>query len=135
MLDLQGKKIIVLTGIMGAGKTTIGSKLAEKLGFYFIDSDQEIEDVEGKSIADIFQKKGEKYFRNVEKNIVKEILNRDEQVVLSLGGGAFMDDEIRELIKARAISVWLYADLETLLYRVGAKHNRPLLQNVDKRAT
>ena len=98
-LDLMDKKIIVLTGIMGAGKTTIGSKLAEKLGFYFIDSDQEIEDSAGQSIANIFKNKGEKYFRQIEKDAVKGILNRDEKIVLSLGGGAFMDDEIRNLIK------------------------------------
>ncbi|MES2677522.1 MAG: 3-dehydroquinate synthase [Pseudomonadota bacterium] len=134
MLDLADKKIIVLTGMMGAGKTTIGSKLADKLGFYFIDSDQEIEDAAGQSIADIFKNKGEKYFRQIEKDTVKGILNRDEQVVLSLGGGAFMDSEVRDLIKQRAVSVWLYADLETLLYRIAAKNTRPLLHNVDKRA-
>ena len=132
-LDLMDKKIIVLTGIMGAGKTTIGSKLAEKLGFYFIDSDQEIEDSAGQSIANIFKNKGEKYFRQIEKDAVKGILNRDEQIVLSLGGGAFMDDEIRNLIKLRAVSVWLYADLENLLYRIASKNTRPLLHNVDKR--
>ncbi|MFT5703445.1 MAG: 3-dehydroquinate synthase [Rickettsiales bacterium] len=133
--ELQGKKIIVLTGIMGVGKTTIGIKLAERLGFYFIDSDQEIEDSTGQSIDKIFQGKGEKYFRNLERETVKEILNRDEYIILSLGGGAFMNDEIRSSIEEKAISVWLYADLETLLHRVSHKNNRPLLQNVDKRAT
>lgn len=135
MLDLQGKNIIVLTGMMGAGKTTIGNKLADKLGFYFIDSDQEIEDREGDSISEIFKKKGEKYFRDIEKDVVTKILSRDEQIVLSLGGGAFMNEEIRNLIKSRAISVWLYADIDTLLHRISAKSNRPLLNNVDKRAT
>ncbi len=134
MLNLTDKKIIVLTGMMGVGKTTIGSKLANKLGFYFIDSDQEIEDFAGQSIANIFADKGEKYFRQIEKEIVAKILNRDEQIVLSLGGGAFMDAEIRNLIKDRAFSIWLYADIETLLHRISTKNTRPLLHNVDKRS-
>jgi len=134
MLNLVDKKIIILTGIMGAGKTTIGTKLAEKLGFYFIDSDQEIEDLVGQSIANIFKNKGEKYFRQIEKEVIKGVLNRDEQMVLSLGGGAFMDEEIRDIIKGCGVSIWLYADLEILLYRVSSKNNRPLLQNVGRRA-
>ena len=133
-LDLKDKKIIVLTGLMGVGKTTIGNKLADRIGFYFIDSDQEIEDRQQQSINNIFQNKGEKYFRQIEKEVVKEIMNRDEQMVLSLGGGAFMDDEIRALIKRRAISIWLYADIEVLLHRTANKNNRPLLNNIDKRA-
>jgi shikimate kinase/3-dehydroquinate synthase len=133
-LDLQDKKIIVLTGLMGAGKTTIGSKLAEKLGFYFIDSDQEIEDQQQQSIADIFKTKSEKYFRQIEKDVVKEVINRDEQIVLSLGGGAFMDEQTRRLIEKKAISVWLYADLDILLHRISNKNTRPLLNNLDKRS-
>jgi shikimate kinase / 3-dehydroquinate synthase len=132
-LDLQDKKIIVLTGLMGVGKTTIGSRLAEKLGFYFVDSDQEIEDQQQQSIANIFKTKGEKYFRQIEREAIKGIISRDEQVVLSLGGGAFMDEEIRELVKERAISIWLYADLDVLLRRITNKNTRPLLNNVDKR--
>jgi shikimate kinase/3-dehydroquinate synthase len=129
------KKIIALIGIMGSGKTTIGSKLARKLGFYFIDLDHEIEDRKQKSIAQIFKYEGEASFRKIEKEIVKEIIGRDETIVLSLGGGAFMDKEIRELIKRNAISVWLYADLEVLLQRVSSKNTRPLLNGVDKRLT
>ncbi|MFT6106060.1 MAG: shikimate kinase/3-dehydroquinate synthase [Rickettsiales bacterium] len=132
-IDLSDKKIIVLTGMMGVGKTTVGSKLAEKAGFYFIDSDQEIEDRCGQSITGIFQNKGEKYFRNVEKETILEILNRDENIVLSLGGGAFMNKEIRDSIKEKAISVWLYADLETLLHRISTKKTRPLLNKTNKR--
>ncbi|MCE3255715.1 MAG: bifunctional shikimate kinase/3-dehydroquinate synthase [Rickettsiaceae bacterium] len=133
-LNLQDKKMIVLTGMMGAGKTVIGSKLASKLGFYFIDSDQEIEDLKQQSISDIFKDKGEKYFREIEKQVVKDVLNRGENIVLSLGGGAFMDEEIRNLIKRNAVSVWLYADLDVLLHRISAKNTRPLLNNMDKRA-
>ena len=132
-LFLQEKKFIVLTGMMGAGKTTIGSKIASRLGFYFIDSDQEIEDLQQQSVANIFKNKGEKYFRQVEREVVKGILSRDENIVLSLGGGAFMDDEIRDLIKKCAISVWLYANIDTLLHRTSSKNTRPLLSNVDKR--
>ncbi|MFT6220517.1 MAG: shikimate kinase/3-dehydroquinate synthase [Myxococcota bacterium] len=132
-IDLNDKKIIVLTGMMGVGKTTIGNKLAESAGFYFIDSDQEVEDQSGQSIAEIFKHKGEKYFRTIEKEAVLEILNRDEHIVLSLGGGAFMDEEVRDLIKEKAVSVWLYSDLETLLYRISAKNTRPLLNRVNKR--
>lgn len=134
-LNQKARKIIVLTGIMGSGKTTIGTKLAEKLGFYFIDSDQEIEDFTKKSITKIFDSDGEAYFRKIENKIVKEIINRDEPMVLSLGGGAFMDKELRDLIKERAISIWLHADLDVLLHRIAAKNTRPLLNNVDKRLT
>jgi shikimate kinase/3-dehydroquinate synthase len=133
-LDFKDKKIIVLIGLMGVGKTTVGKKLANKAGFYFIDSDQEIEDRQQKSIVDIFKSKGEKYFRQIEKEIIKEIICRDEKIVLSLGGGAFMDKEIRALIKKLAISVWLYADIEILLHRISNKSNRPLLNNVDRRS-
>ena len=133
-LNLENKKIIVITGLMGVGKTTIGNKLASKLGFYFIDSDQEIEDRQQQSIVNIFKNKGEKYFRQIEKEIVTEIINRDEKIILSLGGGAFMDNEIRSLIKERAISIWLYADIEVLLCRIANKTTRPLLNNIDKRS-
>ena len=132
-LDFKDKKIIVLTGLMGVGKTTVGKNLAEELGFYFIDSDQEIEDQQQQSVVDIFKNKGEKYFRSIEKQIIKEIIDRDEYIVLSLGGGAFLDEEIRSLLKERAVSVWLYADIDILLRRTANKFQRPLLNNVDRR--
>ena len=127
------KKIIAIIGLMGVGKTTLGLKLSEKLGYYFIDSDQEIEDRENKSITDIFEQNGEKYFREVEKNVIKEIVMRDEEVVLSLGGGAFMNDEIRKILKEKALVVWLDASIDTILHRIGNKTNRPLLNRIDKR--
>ena len=118
---------------MGSGKTTIGKKLAENLGYYFIDSDQEIEDREGKSVAEIFESSGEKYFRNLEKDIIKEVGSRGEEMVLSLGGGAFMNEETRDFLKGRANIIWLYADIDVILHRVGNKTNRPLLNNKNKR--
>lgn len=126
-------KIISLVGLMGVGKSTVGIKLAEALGYYFIDSDQEIEDREKKTISEIFQNKGEQYFRDLEKSIIKEIIHRDENLVLSLGGGAFINDEIRELLKRTTTVIWLDADIDSILLRVGNKNHRPLLQNSDKR--
>lgn len=129
----KDKKIIAIVGLMGVGKSTIGSKLAEKLGFYFIDSDQEIEDREKKSITKIFDEKGEGYFREVEKNLVKEIASRNENIVLSLGGGAFINDEVRKVLKEKSITIWLYASASEIIRRVGNKTSRPLLNKSNKR--
>lgn len=119
---------------MGVGKTTIGGKLAEKLKYYFLDCDQEIEDSESKSIKEIFAQDGEGHFRSVEKAIVKKIVSRDEEIVLSLGGGAFMDDETRKILKEKTITIWLHASIDEILRRVGNKNNRPLLNQKDKRS-
>ncbi len=127
------KKIIALIGMMGTGKTTIGSKLSEKLNVYFIDSDQEIEDSEQRTIANIFDAEGEEKFREIERKIVQDIMRRDEPMVLSLGGGAFIDPETRKLIKDGAVSIWLYSDVETILHRVAGKNTRPLLNGGDRR--
>lgn len=123
------KNIIALTGLMGSGKTTIGSKLAEMIGYYFIDSDQEIEDREKCSINEIFSLKGEKYFRQIEKEIIIDIIKRDEKIVLSLGGGSFIDDEIRNELQKKATTIWLDASIDTILMRVSNKQNRPLLNS------
>jgi len=128
------KKIIALVGMMGVGKTTIGFKLSERLGIYFIDFDQEIEDDQQKTIADIFDINGEEYFREVESRIIEGIIARDEPMVLSLGGGSLNDPKTRKLIKDKTISVWLNADLEIILHRAANKNTRPLLNAGDKRA-
>lgn len=130
---MKSQKIIAIIGLMGVGKTTLGAKLAEKLGYYFVDSDLEIEDQEKKSVSEIFAEKGEKYFRETEKKVIQEIIARDEQVVLSLGGGAFMNDEVREILLKKAIVIWLEAPIDVILHRLSSKTNRPLLNNKNRR--
>ncbi|HLD76998.1 MAG TPA: shikimate kinase [Rickettsiales bacterium] len=129
----KNKKIITIIGLMGVGKTTLGSKLAHKLGYYFVDSDREIEDSEKKSINDIFKKNGEQYFRDLECCKIKEIVARDEAMVLSLGGGAFMNDEIRQILLEKTLVIWLKASIDVILHRIGNKGNRPLLKGMNKR--
>ncbi len=130
---VQNKKIIAIIGLMGVGKTTLGNKLSEKLGYYFVDSDLEIEDREQKSITEIFAQKGEKYFREIEKKIIQEIVARDEQIVLSLGGGAFINEEVRNILRDKAVVIWLEAPLDVVLHRLSSKTNRPLLNNKNRR--
>lgn len=130
---MKTKKIIAIIGLMGVGKTTIGAKLAEKTKSYFIDCDQEIEDCERKTIPEIFTKNGEKYFRQIEKKIIQEIVFRDEEIVLSLGGGAFMDNETRAILREKSITIWLCASIDNILHRIGNKNTRPLLNQKDKR--
>ncbi|MDP6707218.1 MAG: shikimate kinase [Alphaproteobacteria bacterium] len=128
--DLQ--RSIVLVGIMGAGKSAIGRRLAARLGLPFIDADQEIEAAAGCSIEGIFARFGEAEFRKGEERVIERLL-KDGAKVLATGGGAFMNPRIRETIRERGISVWLRADLETLVRRVRRRDNRPLLKNGDQR--
>ncbi len=130
---MKNKKVIAIVGLMGVGKTTIGTKLADKMKYYFIDCDQEIEDREQRTINRIFVESGEKYFREVEKNVIKEIIARDEEIVLSLGGGAFINEETRKLLQEKAITIWLHASIDEILHRIGHKNNRPLLNQQNKR--
>jgi shikimate kinase len=123
---------IVLVGLMGAGKTSVGRRLAAALGANFVDSDDEIVDAAGMSIADIFENLGEAHFRDGERRVLARLLSEAPQVIAT-GGGAFMNPETRALIKARAVSVWLRAALDTLLKRVSSKTTRPLLQGGDPR--
>ncbi len=127
-------KSVVLVGLMGAGKSTVGRRLARRLGLPFADADAEIEKAAGCSIADIFEFHGEESFREGERRVIKRILQGPPKVV-STGGGAFIDPETRKRIRAKALSIWLRADLETILKRVKRNDNRPLLKNDDPRGT
>ncbi len=123
---------IVLVGLMGAGKTCIGRELAGRFGLPFADADDEIEAAAGCSIEDIFALYGEREFRSGERRVIARLLDRPRQV-LATGGGAFMDPDTRAEIRARAISVWLRADLDLLLRRVARRNDRPLLKADDPR--
>lgn len=127
---------IVLVGMMGVGKTTVGRKLAALLGLPFCDADEEIEKAAQMSIPEIFAQFGEPYFRSGERRVIARLVGEDgapERRVLATGGGAFADPETRALILKRAIAVWLDSDVETLLARVGRKGNRPLLKTGNPR--
>ncbi|HEV7275548.1 MAG TPA: shikimate kinase [Devosiaceae bacterium] len=131
---LLGSRPIVLVGMMGAGKTTVGRRLAQRLARRFVDSDEEIEKAAGMPVADIFAIHGEADFRAGEVKVISRLL-RDENLVLGTGGGAFINAETRELVKQQALSVWLKADFELLFARVARRSNRPLLKTADPRAT
>jgi shikimate kinase len=123
---LDGRSI-VLVGLMGAGKSTIGRRLAQKLGLAFVDADAEIEQAAGKSVQDIFRDHGEGSFREGERRVIARLLESGPQV-LATGGGAFMNEETRNNISRRGIAVWLKADIELLMKRVRRRDNRPLLK-------
>lgn len=125
-------KTIVLVGLMGAGKSSIGKRLAQALALPFTDVDAEIEAAAGVTVEEIFARDGEAAFRSGERRVLARLLDNPIQV-LATGGGAFMDPDTRALIHARAISIWLRADLELLLARVSRRNNRPLLKNRDPR--
>jgi shikimate kinase len=125
-------RTIVLVGLMGAGKSSIGRRLAQRLSLPFIDADKEIEAAAGCTIEEIFQRLGEQAFREGERRVILRLLD-DPPHVLATGGGAFMDPLIRARIKERAISIWLYADLELLVRRVSRRSNRPLLKGGNPR--
>ena len=132
LLSRLGSRSIVFVGLMGAGKTAIGRKVASALGLPFLDSDHEIESVSRMSIPDLFAQYGEAEFRALEQRVILRVLENGPQV-LATGGGAFMNEQTREAIAANGISVWLKADVDVLLERVSKKQNRPLLQNADPR--
>lgn len=130
----QLKRTIALVGMMGAGKSSVGRRLAAKLGVPFHDADAEIEDAAGCSITEIFDRYGEAAFRDGERKIIARLLTAPPHV-LATGGGAFIDPETRARIKDIATSVWIRVPLEVLLARVGRRDNRPLLRNGDQRET
>lgn len=125
-------RTIVLVGLMGAGKTCIGRELAARLGLRFIDADTEIEAAAGCAIEDIFRLYGEDEFRGGERRVIARLLDGPVRV-LATGGGAFMDPETRRMMGDRAISVWLRADLDLLVSRVGRRNDRPLLKGKNTR--
>jgi len=126
-------KTIVLVGLMGAGKTYVGKRLAEQLGLPFIDADTEIETAAGCTIEEIFARYGEPEFRAGERRVMRRLLS-GPPCVLASGGGAFVDPETRAFVKLHGISVWLRADIEVLASRVARRGGRPLLKTGDPRA-
>jgi shikimate kinase len=129
-----GRRSIVLVGMMGAGKSSIGRRLAARLNILFVDADNEIESAAGMSIADIFAIHGEPYFRSGEMRVIARLLEHGPQV-LATGGGAFMSAQTRTTIRDKAISVWLKADIDVLSKRLRRRNDRPLLQTEDPVAT
>ncbi|MFO1120848.1 MAG: shikimate kinase [Hyphomicrobiales bacterium] len=128
--ECLGSRPIVLVGLMGAGKSSVGRRLAEKLRIPFVDADQEIENAAGKTIPEIFADHGEAYFREGERRVIARLLGQGAQV-LATGGGAFMNDETRARIADGSVSVWLKAELPLLMKRVAKRPGRPLLQTGD----
>ncbi len=134
ILSHLGDRLIVLVGMMASGKTSVGRLLAQRLEIPFVDADQEIETAASMSVPEIFAMHGEPYFRDGERRVIARIL-RDGPKVLATGGGAFMHADTRAAIANRGVSVWLKADLETILRRARRRSNRPLLQNSDPEGT
>ena len=127
---LSPRRTIVLVGLMGAGKTKIGRRLATRLHLPFFDSDNEIEAAAGETIEEIFRNRGEAVFRDGERRVIARLLEQPPHI-LATGGGAFMDPATRARIARRGVSVWLRADLDVLVARVSRRNNRPLLQHGD----
>lgn len=128
------KKTVVLVGMMGAGKTAIGRALAHLLEVPFRDSDAEIEAAAAMSIAEIFERDGEAFFRDRETEVIDRLLD-DRPAILSVGGGAFLSERNRALIAAKGVAIWLNADLDLLWSRVKHKDTRPLLRTPDPYAS
>jgi shikimate kinase len=132
LLAALGNRSIVFVGLMGAGKTAIGRKVAGALALPFIDSDHEIETVSRMTVPELFEHYGEAEFRTLEQRVILRLLEGGPRV-LSTGGGAYMNAQTREAIAAQGVSVWLKADLDLLMERVSKKQNRPLLKDPDPR--
>ena len=125
-------RTVALVGLPGAGKSAIGRRLAQRLQVPFVDADQRIEEAAGLTIPEIFDRWGETFFRDRERQIIARLL-RDPPHVLATGGGAFVSDETRRLIAEEAVSLWLDADIELLVTRTARRNHRPLLKNGDPR--
>jgi shikimate kinase len=127
-----GHKSIVLVGLMGAGKSTVGKKLATLVELPFFDADHEIEKVSTMTIAELFESYGEAEFRDLERRVIARMLE-EGPIVLATGGGAYMNDQTRRTIASEGVSLWLKAELDVLMARVVRKQNRPLLKNDNPR--
>ena len=125
---------VVLVGLMGVGKSTVGRRLAKRLGLSFVDSDTEIEDAAGYSAAEIFERYGESDFRDGERRLVARLIQGDVRVIAT-GGGAYVDPRTRKLLNERAITVWLDAPVDVLAERTARRDTRPLLRNGDPKGT
>ena len=128
---MEIKKNIALIGMMGSGKSTIGNLLAKKLGGVLIDIDKKIEKIENQKISQIFELKGEAYFRELEFNITIQSL-KDNNKIISLGGGAFMNKELRKIIKQKSKTFWLYWNADTLIKRIRNNDKRPVVKNMNQ---
>lgn len=129
-LKHHNRRSIVLVGLMGAGKSTVGRRLARRLGLEFVDADDAIEEAAGMSVAEIFARYGESHFREGERRVIARLVGGRAKVIAT-GGGAFVDPETRRTILSDAIAVWLDADIETLVSRVSRRDHRPLLVGKD----
>ena len=133
-MGLMLKKTVVLVGMMGAGNTAVGRALAQRLDVPFLDSDAEIEKAANMSIAEIFSRDGEPFFREKEAQVIERLLD-EERGILSTGGGAYLAERNRAVISQKGVAVWLDADLSLLWSRVKHKDTRPLLRTPDPKAT
>lgn len=134
ILAALGHRLIVLVGMMGAGKSTIGRRLAARLNLPFVDADTEIEAAAGMTIPEIFEVHGERHFRDGEARVIARLLDNGP-AVLATGGGSFMREETRRRISEKAVSIWLKADPDVIMRRVKRRADRPLLHTVDPAAT
>ena len=126
------KKKIVLIGMMGSGKSTIGALLSKKMNMKFIDIDSKIETIEKQTISQIFKLKGEKYFRAIEVETILSVLNlKEKELVLSLGGGSFLDEKVRKNVKNTSLSIWLNWKPSTTIKRIRKSSKRPLIQGLN----
>ena len=126
------KKKIVLIGMMGSGKSTIGALLSKKMNMNFIDVDSKIEKIEKQTVSQIFKLKGEKYFREIEVRTILSLLNsKEKELVLSLGGGSFLDEKVRKNVKNNSLSFWLNWKPSTIIKRIRKSSKRPLIQGLN----
>jgi shikimate kinase len=130
-----GARAVVLVGMMGSGKSSVGKRLGARLGLPFVDADTEIETAAGMTIPEIFAQRGESEFRDGERRVIARILATRAPLVLATGGGAFMNADTRARVAELGISIWLKADAEVLMRRVRKRSNRPLLRTADPEAT